>query len=154
MPYVRTDDGPRKLRAVWLGPKGGTLPFAWTYVQWLVTLASAAVSSAVMTGLWWLLTADPLLAVVLGGAWGTAGGVYLAVRIMREVTFDEPVRYKLNRTIYQLGWRDQTPVPGILTVEWTIPPVCELSPTVRTHLGRSCTADTTSSRLGVRHVGS
>ena len=40
MPRLRTDDGPRKLRAVWLGPAGSTLPFQWTYVQWLVTLVA------------------------------------------------------------------------------------------------------------------
>ena len=38
MPHLRTDDGPRKLRAVWLGPKGATLPFEWTYVQWAAVL--------------------------------------------------------------------------------------------------------------------
>ena len=33
MPLLRTDDGPRRLRAIWLGPNGATLPFEWTYVQ-------------------------------------------------------------------------------------------------------------------------
>lgn len=137
MAHVRTDDGPRKLRAVWLGPKGATLPFAWTYVQWLVTLALAFASSAVTTAVWWLLTLDVLLAVVLGGAWGLAGGVYLAVKTMRGVTFDEPVRYKLGRLIGQVGWRDQTPVPADLTVEWSIPPAGELSAPVQARLGWS-----------------
>ncbi len=47
MPRLRTDDGPRKLRAVWLGPAGSTLPFQWTYVQWLVTLIAIPIGAAV-----------------------------------------------------------------------------------------------------------
>ena len=45
MPRLRTDDGPRKLRAVWLGPAGSTLPFQWTYVQWLVTLVAIPIGA-------------------------------------------------------------------------------------------------------------
>jgi len=41
MPLLRTDDGPRRLRAIWLGPNGATLPFEWTYVQWGVVLLTA-----------------------------------------------------------------------------------------------------------------
>ncbi|MBM7799362.1 hypothetical protein JOE57_002283 [Microlunatus panaciterrae] len=48
MPDLRTDDGPRKLRAVWLGPKGATLPFEWTYVQWAVTLLMIPVGIGVV----------------------------------------------------------------------------------------------------------
>jgi len=135
MPRIRTDDGPRKLRAVWLGPKGATLPFEWTFVQWGVTIAVAVVTIAAMIGLWWLLTEDVLLAAVLGVCWGAAGGVYLAVKLMRGVTFDEPVRYKTLRVRGQLGWRDQTSVPDSLMIEWDTPRLGELSPVVAERLG-------------------
>ena len=57
MPNLRTDDGPRKLRAVWLGPKGATLPFEWTYVQWsavLIGLVSTAATLLFMALAWWV----------------------------------------------------------------------------------------------------
>lgn len=101
MPRLRTDDGPRKLRAVWLGPKGATLPFEWTYVQWVVSLAMLPVGITAVTLIlagashtlsgsyaWWF--AVPI-SILLGGYLA----LLAAVRIMRNVTFDEPVRYKI-----------------------------------------------------------
>ena len=96
MPNLRTDDGPRKLRAVWLGPKGATLPFEWTYVQWVVTLAAMPATA----GLLWLLGTAvhqliPVFDTFLVGAvafiWGPALGVYLTVKVMRHVSFDQPL---------------------------------------------------------------
>lgn len=94
MPNLRTDDGPRKLRAIWLGPKGATLPFEWTYVQWSVVIAALVLTPFILGPIVWLLTGDVAWAVVLGVVWGGPGGAYLAVRIMKHVTFDEPLRFK------------------------------------------------------------
>ena len=94
MPRLRTDDGPRKLRAVWLGPAGNTLAFQWTYVQWLVTLVAIPVGALMgalvlrLVGAGWVWTAG------IGVLWGGAGGLWLAVKVMRNVTFDEPLRYQ------------------------------------------------------------
>lgn len=96
MPNLRTDDGPRKLRAVWLGPKGATLPFEWTYVQWSAVLIGLVVVPLILGPLTWLITADMAWGVVIGVVWGGPLGAYLAVRVMRRVTFDEPLRYKLQ----------------------------------------------------------
>lgn len=96
MPTLRTDDGPRKLRAIWLGPKGATLPFEWTYVQWSAVLIGLVIVPAVLGPLVWLLTADVAWGFVIGLVWGGPLGVYLAVRLMRRVTFDEPLRYKVQ----------------------------------------------------------
>ena len=56
MPYLRTDDGPRKLRAVWLGPKGATLPFEWTYVQWAAVLIGIVVAPLFLGPVVYLVT--------------------------------------------------------------------------------------------------
>lgn len=109
MPQLRTDDGPRKLRAVWLGPKGGSLPFEWTYVQWVATimlmpLGIAAGQSVIalvargLTGDWQLWFAIPIGACVGGFA-----GVWLSVWLMRNVTFDEPLRHKMSVAKSELG---------------------------------------------------
>ena len=94
MPRLRTDDGPRKLRAVWLGPAGHTLPFQWTYVQWAVTLIAVPVAGTIGTAIVYALLGDPVWAFGLGGLWFGAGGVYLAIHLMRNVTFDEPLSYQ------------------------------------------------------------
>ena len=130
MPRLRTDDGPRKLRAVWLGPAGNTLPFQWTYVQWAVTLLAVPIAGTIGTTIVWLLLGDPVWAFGLGGLWFGAAGVYLAIRIMKNVTFDEPLSYhrklvgrEFSRQFSQpVGPRagrrrvpdptDQLPVPG------------------------------------------
>lgn len=97
MPHLRTDDGPRKLRAVWLGPKGATLPFEWTYVQWAAVLIGIVVAPMLLGPVVYLVTGlDAGWGVVLGLVWGCPLGAYLAVRLMRRVTFDEPLRYKLR----------------------------------------------------------
>lgn len=125
MPALRTDDGPRKLRAVWLGPKGATLPFEWSYVQWAVTLACLPVG---VTGLQGVLA---VASRVLFGAWnwwfvlpvGVFGGgflgIWLAVWLMRNVTFDEPLRHKVAVARAELGSRGRSRVPG--PVFWVMP---------------------------------
>lgn len=94
MPRLRTDDGPRKLRAVWLGPAGHTLPFQWTYVQWAVTLVAVPLAGTIGTMVVWALLGDPVWAFGIGGLWCGAAGMYLAMRVMRNVTFDEPLGYQ------------------------------------------------------------
>ena len=93
MPRLRTDDGPRKLRAVWLGPAGGTLPFQWTYVQWLVTLVAIPIGAAAGGFLLSILGAGLVWTLSVGVLWGGAAGVWVAVKVMRHVTYDEPLRY-------------------------------------------------------------
>ncbi len=97
MPLLHTDDGPRRLRAVWLGPTGATLPFEWTYVQWVATLAAIPVTVGL---LWGLGTArspirprvvDDVPGRAVALIWGPALGVYATVRVMRHVSFDQPL---------------------------------------------------------------
>ena len=94
MPRLRTDDGPRKLRAVWLGPAGSTLPFQWTYVQWLVTLVAIPVGAIIGGALVGLTGAGWVWTLGIGVLWGGAAGVWVAVKLMRHVTYDEPLRYQ------------------------------------------------------------
>lgn len=124
MPELRTDDGPRKLRAVWLGPKGATLPFEWTYVQWSVTLLMIPLGIGVVAGLIALVGLatvghPPWFTVWFGVIYGAPLAVYLAVRLMRGVTFDEPLRYKVATFREELGRRSRTRAEGV--VEWAMP---------------------------------
>ena len=90
MPLLRTDDGPRRLRAIWLGPNGATLPFEWTYVQWGVVLLTACLVGNVFGLLAWWWTGDIVYTIAAIVLWGWPAGVYLGTRVMRGVSFDEP----------------------------------------------------------------
>lgn len=119
MPHLRTDDGPRKLRAVWLGPKGATLPFEWTYVQWLVTLLAVPLV-AVVSGAVLRLLGAPGWVQVVALFWGGAGGAYLAVKAMRNVTFDEPLKHKTATVRSEFS---RTRTPAAKATSWVWPPI-------------------------------
>ncbi|MBO0811201.1 MAG: hypothetical protein J2P23_04055 [Microlunatus sp.] len=141
MPELRTDDGPRKLRAVWLGPKGATLPFEWTYVQWAVTLLMIPVGVALVAGLIavaGVLTIGhpPWFSVWFGVIYGAPAAVYGAVRVMRGVTFDEPLRYKLTTAREELGRRSREPVEPPTNWRMPWPRIADLSPATETLLRR------------------
>ena len=141
MPRLRTDDGPRKLRAVWLGPAGHTLPFWWTYVQWAVTLIAVPVFGTIGTAVVWLLLGDPVWALGIGGLWCAAAGMWLAVRMMRNVTFDEPLRYQFRLIRGELTRQFSRPVgPRRIAVHLQTPPIGYLSAAVRSSMGWDITA--------------
>lgn len=91
MPEIRTDDAPRRLRAVWLGPRGKTLAFEWTYVQWLLCLGLVIVCVTVlMLGLW---PVDHVIAVVFGAGGGLLLGVRLSRWAIAHTDYDRPLRW-------------------------------------------------------------
>ncbi|HEX8509077.1 MAG TPA: hypothetical protein VF635_06220 [Propionibacteriaceae bacterium] len=128
MPWLRTDDGPRKLRAVWLGPSGSTLPFQWTYVQWAVTLCAIPLG----IGLLWLAMAAVGIPVAwiwpFAVPWGGTFAVYLAIRVMAPVTFDEPLRY--HQRLLRGEWSATSSAPHRalpVQVQWDLPKIGYLS---------------------------
>ena len=130
MPWLRTDDGPRKLRAVWLGPKGATLPFEWTYVQWSVTLLMIPLGVALVAlliAVGGLLTIGhaPWFTFWFGLIYGAPAAIYLAVRLMRGVTFDEPLRYKTATFREEFG-RTREPAEGVTAWVMPFPKLAEL----------------------------
>lgn len=136
MPRLRTDDAPRKLRAVWLGPAGSTLPFQWTYVQWLVTLIAIPIGSLVGASLVRLVGGDWVWTVGIGVLWGGAGGLWLAVKLMRHVTFDEPLRYQRRLLRGEFSRRFSTPTDQRpVAVSFETPTISYLSPPVRRAIG-------------------
>ncbi|MGV8909322.1 MAG: hypothetical protein ACOH1Y_10095 [Propionicimonas sp.] len=132
---ISTDDGPRKLRAVWLGPKGKTLPVEWTFVQWGVTVGLWLLLMAGFGWLWWLLTHNPLVAAVSGVAWGVLVGTWLAVRIMHRVTFDEPLRYHREQLIAGLRLVRHGRIPRGRQTMWAAPVVGGVSAGVARAMG-------------------
>ena len=131
MPELRTDDGPRKLRAVWLGPKGATLPFEWTYVQWSVTLLMIPLGVALVAlliAVGGLLTIGhaPWFTFWFGLIYGAPAAIYLAVRLMRGVTFDEPLRYKTATFREEFG-RSRETAEGVTAWVMPYPKLAELS---------------------------
>lgn len=127
MPLLHTDDGPRRLRALWLGPKGYTLPFEWSYVQWAVTLLMMTICGFVVMGVVRLITADLTYVVVGGVLYGWSAGIYLTVRMMRGVSFDEPLAYKRRLAISQLSGKHRVPVPSGGEWELQTPRISHLS---------------------------
>jgi hypothetical protein len=136
MPRLRTDDGPRKLRAVWLGPAGSTLPFQWTYVQWLVTLLAIPIGAAVCSLPIWLLGAGVVWTLSIGVVWGGAAGVWVAMRLMRHVTYDEPLRYqwRLVRGEFSKSFAT-TEERQPIQVAFRVPTIGYLSPAVCRSMG-------------------
>jgi hypothetical protein len=133
VPELRTDDGPRKLRAVWLGPKGATLPFEWTYVQWAVTLLMIPIGIGVVSGLVALaglatVGHPPWFTIWFGVIYGAPMGVYLSVRLMRGVTFDEPLRFKTATFREEFGREARMPPEGRVAWAMPFPKVVELPP--------------------------
>lgn len=145
MPELRTDDGPRKLRAVWLGPKGAALPFEWTYVQWSVTLLMIPLGIGVtclviaLAG-WATIGHPPWFTFWFGLIYGTPAAVYLAVRVMRGVTFDEPLRYKTATFREEVGRRQRVAAEGVTEWEMPWPRLAELPPATERLLGGHTTA--------------
>lgn len=142
MPELRTDDGPRKLRAVWLGPKGATLPFEWTYVQWAVVLLMIPAGVLLVWGgiaLAGLLIIGhpPWFAFWFGVIYGGPAAVYGAVRLMRGVTFDEPLRYKITTARDELGGRSREPAETPTNWRMPWPRMAELAPAAQKLLGGS-----------------
>lgn len=131
MPELRTDDGPRKLRAVWLGPRGATLPFEWTYVQWAVTLlmipvGMACVSGAIAIGGMLTIGHPPWFTFWFGLIYGAPAAVYVAVRLMRGVSFDEPLRHKVATLRDEWGTRSRMPAEAATNWKMPWPRVAEL----------------------------
>ena len=136
MPRLRTDDGPRKLRAVWLGPAGHTLAFQWTYVQWLVTLVAIPAGSLIGALLLRLLGAGWVWTAGIGVLWGGAAGLWLAVRLMRHVTFDEPLRYQRRMVRGEFSRRFSVAVdPQPVRMLFEPPEIEYLAPVVRRAMG-------------------
>ena len=136
MPELRTDDGPRKLRAVWLGPKGATLPFEWSYVQWSVTLLMIPVGIILVAGLVALagivsVGHPPWFSFWFGLIYGAPAAIYLAIRLMRGVTFDQPLRYKITTFRDEVGHGQRARAESV--TRWTMPwpTIAELPPTSR-----------------------
>jgi hypothetical protein len=136
MPRLRTDDGPRKLRAVWLGPAGSTLPFQWTYVQWLVTLVAIPVGSTIGGAVVWLTGAGVVWTLGIGVLWGGAAGVWAAVKLMGYVTYDEPLRYQRRLVRGEFSRRFATTEElAPVDVAFAFPPIGYLSAPVRRAMG-------------------
>lgn len=132
MPELRTDDGPRKLRAVWLGPKGATLPFEWSYVQWAVTLALIPVGILIMAGIIALAGAatighPPWFTGWIGTIYGGPAGIYAAVRLMRGVDFDQPLRYKLATFRDEFGRSTRSAAEKPINWQMPFPAIVELA---------------------------
>lgn len=141
MPQLRTDDGPRKLRAVWLGPAGHTMPFQWTYVQWCVCLVSVTASVTVGALIGWLAFRSSV-ATFTGGLYLGAAGLWFGIKIMRAVTYDEPLRYhrRLIRREFDRSFSvPSEPTP--LRVQMDSPTVGYLSLTGLRALGLETAAD-------------
>ncbi|MPZ60156.1 MAG: hypothetical protein GEU93_02435 [Propionibacteriales bacterium] len=91
VPSIRTDDAPRRLRAVWLGPRGHTLSWAWEYRRWATFGAIWLGFSAVLGLILW--QAEPLLGLIAGPMWAMPFAHLVTARLMPYVDYDRPIRY-------------------------------------------------------------
>lgn len=109
MPPIRTDDGPRSLRAVWLGPKGMTWPMEWSYARWAATFLASTVTLPVFVGLFWFLTRAVLFAPLAGAVCGLPAAVWLGARVTAGLSMDQPITYRAG-VVAGLARLARTPV--------------------------------------------
>jgi hypothetical protein len=117
MPEIRTDDTPRRLRAVWLGPRGKTLSWEWTYVQWALCLGLVALCITVLMLV--LYPVDHVIAVVFGTGAGAVIGVRLASVIVARTNYDQPLRWWWQTVAGE--WRRSARPQGESTVRLSAP---------------------------------
>ena len=118
MPEIRTDDTPRRLRAVWLGPRGKTLSWEWTYVQWALCLGLVTLCSGVLVAV--LYPADHVIAVVFGTGAGAVIGVRLAGAAVARTNYDQPLRWWRTTVIGE--WRRSNRPAASTSVRPAAPP--------------------------------
>jgi hypothetical protein len=109
VPEIRTDDTPRRLRAVWLGPRGKTLSWEWTYVQWALCLLLVTLCSAVLVSALWPV--DHVIAVVFGVGAGVVLGDRLAGAAVARTNYDQPLRW-WRLTVFGEWRRSRRPTPA------------------------------------------
>jgi hypothetical protein len=77
----------------------------------------------------------------LGGLWFGAGGVYLAIHLMRNVTFDEPLSYQRRLVKGEFSRQLSQPVGARrVTVEFEQPSIDYLAAPIRRAMGWDITA--------------
>ncbi|HEY9410452.1 MAG TPA: hypothetical protein VIP77_12795 [Jiangellaceae bacterium] len=123
MPLLRTDDGPRRLRAVWLGPRGNRFWVEWTYVQWAVFAGLTVVFAVIVFALLYL--ADPGLAAMACVPWGLMASYIATKWIMDHADYDRPLRYW--RWVLRTEWRRSQRVPREARVRVGAPTSHEMS---------------------------
>ncbi len=109
MPELITDDGPRKLRNVWLGPKGLRLPVEYTYTHWLMLAIllplTVFVVGGVATGLFTLLgVKDSWYIGLLTSPFALLGAVLLVQKVAEHLSFETPFGYLHSATTAE--WRE------------------------------------------------
>lgn len=127
MPLLRTDDGPRRLRAVWLGPRGNRFWVEWTYVQWAVFAGLTIVFGLIIFAL--LYFADPSLAAMACLPWGLMTSYVTTKWIMDHADYDRPLRYW--RWVFRSEWRRSQRLPREARVKVTAPKAIEFSHEIR-----------------------
>lgn len=124
MPLLRTDDGPRRLRAVWLGPRGSRLYWDWTYVQWAVFLALLVVLVGFFGVTAYLVTRDPWLTAGVA-LWGAPPAFYISRFVIEHADYDRPLRWW--RRIIPAEWKLSRRTPREAAVRVAAPKVLPLS---------------------------
>lgn len=103
---IQTDDGPRRLRAVWLGPSNLRMPWDWTYAQWATGLLTYVVVGGLLL-MCALPTGDPVLVVAVPLLWPLPAVWYVAGRLLpRHVDPDTPLGWWV--AALRGEWRDST----------------------------------------------
>jgi hypothetical protein len=93
-------------------------------VQWAVTLLLIPVGIGVVAGVIALIGSltighPPWFTFWFGLIYGAPAAIYGAVRLMRGVSFDEPLRHKLTTAREELGRRSRHPAEA--PTRWQMP---------------------------------
>lgn len=89
-----SDDGPRGLRVPWLGWKGFTFGFEWSWQRWVVTAVAAFVTVPVVWQVATVLTNSWLFNGVAAALFGGLAAVWVGAKATGAISLDEPLAYK------------------------------------------------------------
>ncbi len=145
MPRLITDDAPRRLRGVWLGPKGVRWPVDWTFAQWgvfaaLMIACPLAIFFVFVFLNWYLAVSNGLL-------WGPVAAYFLTKWVMGFVDYDRPLRFWFRQIRGE--WKRSQRTPQTLGSGSTAR--ASRSPTWRTYCGEG-TSSTASDLKEARRM--
>jgi hypothetical protein len=129
MPRLITDDAPRRLRGVWLGPKGVRWPVDWTFAQWgvfatLMIACPLAIFFVFVFLNWYLAVSNGLL-------WGPVAAYFLTTWVMGFVDYDRPLRFWFRQIRGEWRRSQRTPADARLKVHCEGVSVADLAHVLR-----------------------
>lgn len=126
-----TDDGPRRLRGVWLGPKGLRWPVDWTYTQWGVFTGLLLVCPPIVFSVFYFV--NLYLAICNAILWSPFLAYSMTRLVMAHTDYDRPLRFWARQVPGEFKRSRRTPAAAQVRIDCGQIVVHDLASTVEHH---------------------